>query len=479
MEQVRSKQFIFNLSVMVTAVDMVLADSIVPVLRCRGELVAPIVMYKQKEPNLLQVHVKDGALEVQSLNPNSGMWEPTLERFRLGLDVERKVFENDRDLHVHLRGHEPMLLNVTPSMVKRLKYIMPMFIESVTSSSLVGDQSGVGPTAGTAASPATAAVKYRVVNLSGAVIDLHFRSRYAKHLSTSVKPSGSEWKSLDEWILPHFASAVTAQVHSDASERSQWLSLERTGAVLLKSSRAKKEALQSCVAELLSPQPSHKLLVLAAPLRVHNQTDLTLVLRFHDAKRQLLPLDLKSNSCCDASIMGSQASRYEVQSVYTGVQGFEPPQSGELLLPPHSICSVPAAALLQKREGQSINSKTFISIRPAGINVDFSPPVEAGANIPTCSMFCRGPQCHMKSKQISSTSGAHFLCQSSSVVHALPSPTVVTTIAIQPTLAVLNAIPLGELGLRYTTMPEASKFVEAIWGLRYHTLSIWEQYLRF
>ena len=28
----------------------------------------------------------------------------------------------------------------------------------------------------------------------------------------------------------------------------------------------------------------------------------------------------KSNSCCDASIMGSQASRYEVQSVYTGVK---------------------------------------------------------------------------------------------------------------------------------------------------------------
>ena len=36
---------------------------------------------------------------------------------------------------------------------------------------------------------------------SGAVIDLHFRSRYAKHLSTSVKPSGSEWKSLDEAVM--------------------------------------------------------------------------------------------------------------------------------------------------------------------------------------------------------------------------------------------------------------------------------------
>ena len=32
---------------------------------------------------------------------------------------------------------------------------------------------------------------------------------------------------------------------------------------------------------------------------------------------------------------------------------------------------------------------------------------------------------------------------SSDLRHALPSPTVVTTIAIQPTLAVLNAIPLG------------------------------------
>eukprot|EP00438_Fugacium_kawagutii_P031691 Skav232920 [mRNA] locus=scaffold1477:793829:799428:- [translate_table: standard] len=208
---------------------MVLADSIVPVLRCRGELTVPIVMYKQKapaigEPNLLTLHLPDSALEVhlgcsghrgwllrrQSLNPNSGMWEPILERFRaltngLALDMERKVYENDRDLHVHIRGHEPMLLNVTPSTVKRLKYIMPLFIESVTSSSLVGEHNGD-------ADAAQAAVKYRVVNLSGCAMDLHFRSRYKQHLIASVKPSGSRWTSLDEWILPHFASAVTAQV---------------------------------------------------------------------------------------------------------------------------------------------------------------------------------------------------------------------------------------------------------------------------
>ncbi|CAE7197757.1 unnamed protein product, partial [Symbiodinium microadriaticum] len=49
MEEVRAKQFIFNLSVNLEAVDMVLADSIVPVLRCRAELPKPgLVMYKQK-----------------------------------------------------------------------------------------------------------------------------------------------------------------------------------------------------------------------------------------------------------------------------------------------------------------------------------------------------------------------------------------------------------------------------------------------
>ncbi|CAK9022321.1 unnamed protein product [Durusdinium trenchii] len=456
MEQVRSKQFIFNLSVMLAAVDMVLADSIVPVLRWRGELTTPLVMYKQKEPNILNLHVKDGSLEVQSLNPNSGIWEPILERFRLGLDVERKAIGEDRDTHVLLSGHEPVLLNVTPSTVKRLKYIMPLFIESVTSSSLVGDAENDHKTG----------VKYRVVNLFGSSIDLHFRSRYTKNLVASVKPSGSEWKSLDECILPHFATAITAQVHGESTS-SEWLSLERTGAVMLRPGAARGrlcKELGGCVAELLSPSPSHKLLFLAAPLRVHNQTDLTLVIRFHDSKRQVLQLDLKSSGCCEASLLGTLGSTYEARSNYTdqGVSS-ETCGPGELLLEPDCVCSVPSAALVQSREGQLIKSKTFISIRPAGINVHFCPPVEAGANTPTCPVFCRGPECRDAPRRahIASTSGAHFLCQSTSTTHALPSPTAVTTIAIQPTLAILNAIPLGELGVRYTTLPEGNKFMEA------------------
>lgn len=91
----------------------------------------------------------------------------------------------------------------------------------------------------------------------------------------------------------------------------------------------------------------------------------------------------------------------------------------------------------------------------------YSPPIELGSRVETCSTFCRGPECFVRSKRIANTSGVHFLCDCSSLTHALPAPTQVTTIAIQPTLAILNAIPLGLLGLRYTTAPEQAKYVEA------------------
>lgn len=104
-----------------------------------------------------------------------------------------------------------------------------------------------------------------------------------RNLLCSVKPSGSDWTSLDDLILPHFATAVTAEVHGDTA-CSDWLSLERSGCVPLRK--------QGVLVELLSPMVSHKLLLVAAPLRVHNQTDLALFIRFHDAKRQVLQLEL-------------------------------------------------------------------------------------------------------------------------------------------------------------------------------------------
>ena len=38
----------------------------------------------------------------QSLNPNSGIWEPILERFHLALEMERTAIGDDRDTHAPL-----------------------------------------------------------------------------------------------------------------------------------------------------------------------------------------------------------------------------------------------------------------------------------------------------------------------------------------------------------------------------------------
>eukprot|EP00439_Symbiodinium_sp_Y106_P034075 s118_g4.t1 len=384
--------------------------------------------------------------------------------------------------------------------VKRLKYITPLFIESVTSSDLLGageeereGEEGHGARVvhahaeqhqehhhdphqhhhhhhhhdGHHDAKTAKGIKYRVVNLFGSAMKLHFRSRYTKNVMALVKPSGSDWRSLDEWVLPHFATAVTAQVSDRShphgkddkkSPKSEWLSLERSGAVTIPG--------VGCVAEMLSPSPSHKLILLGAPLRVHNQTDLTLVVRFHDAqKRAVIPVDLRSSSACEASLLGSSHSCDRGTSIFSGrIRQLPETSLGELLLPPHTICSVPAAALVQTQQAELTSTRTFLSVRPAGLELHFCAPVEAGVGVKTCSLFCRGPEAPSgspSSKRVCRTSGVHFLCQSTSHVHPLPSPTAVTTIAIQPTLAILNALPLGCLGLRYTTKPEENKYLEA------------------
>ncbi|CAE8636603.1 unnamed protein product, partial [Polarella glacialis] len=85
----------------------------------------------------------------------------------------------------------------------------------------------------------------------------------------------------------------------------------------------------------------------------------------------------------------------------------------------------------------------------------------AGAAVETSALFCRGPDQGSVAGGISSIAGVHFLCPSKTYVHALPSPLALTTIALQPTLAVLNALPLGNLALRYTTNTYENRFLEA------------------
>jgi len=177
-EQVRSRNFVVNLAMQFDALDITLADSIIPVMRFRFELAPPgLVMYRQSIPNLLTMNVIDGNLEVEMLNPRNGVWEPLAERFSACMEMERKaVSDEDKSTHVVLSGKTPLLVNLTPTAVQRASWIIPEFIESL---SFEPREFFSTPSMDKQAEDI---VKYKVVNLCDDALELLFKSKHRSNL---------------------------------------------------------------------------------------------------------------------------------------------------------------------------------------------------------------------------------------------------------------------------------------------------------
>lgn len=440
-EQVRRKQFRLNMSLQWRALGVTLADSIVPVMRLRMELMPPgLVLYQQSIPYFQTVKISSSMLEVDVLNPRNGAWEPFVERVHLGFESKRKqANELQRSTHVVINGYEPLLVNITPTIVRRVGWLLPPLIHSLTVTSPfevrpeITDYSLVH------------CVKYRVINLCYEPIELLFQSAHKENLAATIQPTGSAWESLDDWVLPHFATAIAARFKGSSYRYSEMLSLERIGVVTVPGS--------GYVAQLLTPEPSHRLLLLATPLRVHNKTDLALQVRYHDATEyQVLQLSLPSTHACDATLVGHAGPECAVHN-HLKDSIAEPKAQGDswvIELAPNSICAVPAEALVRAGGAEVNNSRTWLSLRPAGVPVDFCAPREAGASCNPCTLLCRGtPQASRRGIAIGGTGDVHLLLESEQITNSLPYPTVITTVTVQPALAFINALPIGQLAVRY------------------------------
>jgi len=446
-QEVRSKQFKLDLTMDFNALSITMADSIQPFMRWRMELLPPgLILHQQKEPNLLTVNAGVGTLEVDVLNTRSGCWEPFLERCRMGLEIERKASGSDPDdgsraTHFIISGQEPVRVNLTPTAVRRAAWILPLFAASLSSEAL--PQADCSDTRGPRGSGGEG-VKYRVVSLCDEIVELKFISKHTSRLVFEVPPTGCSWRSLDEFVLPHFATAVVAMLRGSAA--SEPLPLERCGAVTIPGS--------GFVAELLAPEPSHRLLLLATPLRVHNQSDLPILVRIHDAAHhEVLPIHLESSTACDATLLGFPPPPLAVVRAHVRPSSSGPSQTStpseshdHLELKPNMCCSVPAVAIVRAQGFGFRNAHVWISIKPAGVQAEFSMAVEVGAAQQACAATCRPPA----EGTDASARALHFLCDSNTTSHPLPAPIDITTIAIRPALVVLNALPIGDLTLRYS-----------------------------
>ncbi|CAE6962876.1 Vps13a [Symbiodinium natans] len=232
------------------------------------------------------------------------------------------------------------------------------------------------------------------------------------------------------------------------------------------------QAPRNVVAQLLTPQPDHRLLLLAPALRLYNHTDMTLAVRFHEEARATVVKHLDS-AICDAALLGLKPP-YEPADTETSAS-CKSSDNEWVCLPPNSICAVPSAATRQDASG----AKTIIrGLRPAGSQEDFSKPSEVGRKA-VDGISCKSGAGAAKGGYAgSATAPLHFLVvQDSEAVGASTHGTQqIKTLAIRPSMVFMNALPFGPLGLNIasTSQKAAPVAVGALQRVNFYGLSMQE-----
>lgn len=414
-ETAKKKLFRFNLGVQWEVLDVTFSDSMSPVMKLRMGLMDPgLVMYQQSKaedsPYKFSLTMHNCTADLSVLNPYSGAWEPIAEHFQFSFEMNRwSVDEERRATHLIVSGQEELRVNLKPMMLRRASEYIPLFVSSFLSEEVIASSSKHEGTSSRSG-------YYRVVNICADKIELVFRSAKKGIVAKCiVEPTGSGAETLDDKILPHFADAVGAASLEQKRPERDWIPLDRIGASVVHGS--------DYIAELLTPSPSHRLLLLSTRLRVHNHTKRALQIRFFDAER----VEVAATGACDASLLGHFT---DVTSLDES-DPFDEPLKG--ILRPNDICSVPLRAIIPCGE-RRFHCKALFCVRPADGSAIFSKPIEIGTHDEPCKIVC---------SRIASpgTGDVHLLCAPSFQQY----PTAVTTVALRPTLAFLNAVPIGGL----------------------------------
>ncbi|CAK0805242.1 unnamed protein product, partial [Prorocentrum cordatum] len=110
---------------------------------------------------------------------------------------------------------------------------------------------------------------------------------------------------------------------------------------------------------------------------------------------------------------------------------------------------------IDEMEAAVASSHCWLSVRPAGLEQDWCTPIEAGPQAGARTVFCRRRSPGDGSSgypglglDVGIEKGFYLRCAAQSYERSQPVPTMLTHIAIQPPMALLNALPIGQLGVR-------------------------------
>lgn len=452
------RQFIFSATVQFDALDLTLADSVVPVMVWHMRWAPPgLEIYRVRLPQPTMNIDINFAVEVEILNPRNNAWEPFVEHFHGRVSVLRESLGDSRRMEIQILARDELSLNLKPTMLQRFLWFTPLFLTGLTFEENLVVTSSDGATANV--------LKYRVVNLSSQTLEIEFKSCHRANLRTEITPTGSKWEHIDKWVVsPYFATALVVRL--PGGQFSEQLSLEHDGAVTILDS--------GLVAELLTPSPEdrmqHRMLLIGSPLRVHNQTDLPLVVRFHSDllietrsetrslkksaivdEKELLSVPLPPTVSCDGDLLGYFSQEFVDTDFAKQPSREEDEQhSNVLILQPNAVMAVPVAALFREQGADVGISHAFISARPALAGFAFCGAVKVGAETPTQTLHCkRAPAADTVKAAEHKLRNVHLICESRAEKVQWPRPSSITTVVIQPALSLLNALPFGDLVIGY------------------------------
>eukprot|EP00439_Symbiodinium_sp_Y106_P081358 s323_g20.t1 len=188
-------------------------------------------------------------------------------------------------------------------------------------------------------------------------------------------------------------------------------------------------------------ESSQRLLLLAPLLRVHNRTRFALALRFLDPVQHEVPmLEIPPTACCDAAILGCIAQEEPPAAPENNSEAREGGKiEGVLVLPPNSLGAVPWEVLARRRlaEEGSRTLRAWLTVQP--LFDAASAKVQVGSGL--------GPQ-------LCRALGAAGQQETAFVVEPQArQESLATTVCLRPALVFMNALPLGDLSIRYATGP--------------------------
>mmetsp|Transcript_61203 Transcript_61203/g.197864 ORF Transcript_61203/g.197864 Transcript_61203/m.197864 type:complete len:2568 (-) Transcript_61203:194-7897(-) len=430
------RQFIFSMTVQFDSLDLTLADSVVPVMVLHMQWTPPgLQIYRHRLPHVILTTEIAFSLEVDILNPRNNAWEPLIEQFHGGVQYERECPDDSRHSKIIVSAGEELLLNLKPTMLQRFLWFTPVFMRGLTFEENLVVTSSDGATADVS--------KYRVLNLCNQTLELEFKSCHRTNLRTTIDPTGSQWEHLDKWVVsPYYATALAVRL--PGGQFSEALSLEHDGAVAVPDS--------GLIAELLTPSPldrmQHRMLLLGTALRVHNQTDLPLLVRFHTGDSEVLAVPLPSTMSCDGDLLGHFPKERAYNDFgHPRVDPHAATDDSALVLLPNAFGVVPVPALVREQGTDVGISHAWLSVKPPVSDYLFCSVVNVGANTEAQTIHC-------KKRRGSDTSkgpllDVHLVCESHVETVLVPRPITLTTIKLQAPLALVNALPFGDLIVGY------------------------------